>query len=53
MTVSLHNKVVCITGASAGIGLACAREFAAHGSRLLLSARRVELVQTLARDLER
>ncbi len=49
---TLKDKVVCITGASAGIGLACAREFAKHGSRLLLSARRLDRVTHLAADLQ-
>ncbi len=37
---SLSSKITFITGASAGIGLATARAFAAHGARLLLAARR-------------
>ncbi|HKO13206.1 MAG TPA: SDR family NAD(P)-dependent oxidoreductase [Acidobacteriaceae bacterium] len=40
--ISLDNRVVFITGASAGIGAACAHAFAAEGARLLLAARRVE-----------
>lgn len=39
---SLANRTVFITGASAGIGLATARLFAAEGARLLLAARRVD-----------
>jgi 3-hydroxy acid dehydrogenase / malonic semialdehyde reductase len=38
--VSLKGKVVCITGASSGIGASCAEVFAQMGARLLLSARR-------------
>ena len=44
----LTGKRVLITGASAGIGEACARFFAAQGAHLLLSARRLERVQKLA-----
>jgi serine 3-dehydrogenase len=51
--ISLQGKIVCITGASAGIGLACAREFAREGSKLLLSARRVDRVRALADDLKK
>ncbi len=40
-----------ITGASAGIGAACARRFAQRGADLLLSARRIERVRSLADDL--
>jgi 3-hydroxy acid dehydrogenase / malonic semialdehyde reductase len=49
--ISLKDKVVCITGASAGIGRASAREFAQHGCRLLLSARRLERLRRLADEL--
>ena len=45
---SLKNKVVCITGASSGIGAACASEFAKQGCALLLGARRIDRLETLA-----
>ena len=38
----ISGKVVLITGASEGIGAACAREFAAAGARLSLTARKEE-----------
>ena len=38
--MSLRGKVVFITGASSGIGLACAEAYAAEGAMLLLAARR-------------
>lgn len=47
----LPGKRVLITGASAGIGEACARLFAERGSDLLLSARRVDRVEELANAL--
>ena len=42
---ALNNKIILITGASSGIGQACARSFAAQGAKLILSARRVERLQ--------
>ncbi len=49
---SLKGKVVCITGASSGIGYACAGEFAKLGALLLLSARRKERIDELAAGLK-
>ncbi|KAH6600655.1 hypothetical protein BASA50_002115 [Batrachochytrium salamandrivorans] len=47
MTARLVGKTVLITGASAGMGEACAREFANAGSNLILTARRTDRLQTL------
>lgn len=44
----LKDKIVLITGASAGIGTACAETFAAQGARLILAARRQEKLEALA-----
>src|SRR5512142_1553455 len=49
--ISLKDKIVCITGASAGIGAACAAAFAEQGAALVLSARRSERVEALAQNL--
>jgi len=43
---------VLITGASAGIGAELAREFARHGHRLTLVARRKDKLVALARELD-
>jgi NADP-dependent 3-hydroxy acid dehydrogenase YdfG len=45
------SKTVFITGASAGFGAACARHFADHGWRLVLTARRVERLAALQEEL--
>jgi NADP-dependent 3-hydroxy acid dehydrogenase YdfG len=48
----LDGKTVFITGASAGIGKACAEAFANEGADLLLAARRVERLNELAQTLK-
>lgn len=50
--VSLKNKIVFITGASSGIGKACAAAFAGNGANLILSARRINLINALADELK-
>ena len=47
----LNDQVVFITGASSGIGAACAHAFAAEGARLLLAARRVNRLERAAEAL--
>jgi len=49
--ISLKDKVVFVTGASSGIGMATAREFARHGARLLLCARRLDRLRALESEL--
>lgn len=48
----LSQQTVLVTGASSGIGQACAEAFAAAGAHLLICARRVERVETLAQQLQ-
>jgi len=47
----LKNKNVFITGASSGIGKACAYGFAEQGANLIISARRIETVKEVADDI--
>ena len=47
----LAGKTVVITGASRGLGAACARAFAAEGCRLVLIARDESALRTLAEEL--
>ena len=51
--MSLKGKVVWITGASSGIGKACAKSFAGVGARLLLGARRIERLKVLAQEIKK
>ncbi len=48
---SLKNKIVFITGATSGIGKACAEAFAKEGANLILCARREKLLKTLSDEL--
>jgi 3-hydroxy acid dehydrogenase / malonic semialdehyde reductase len=50
--LSLKNKIVVVTGASSGIGKACAYTFAQQGARLILAARRMEQLQRLSQTLK-
>ena len=45
------NKIVLITGATSGIGLACARKFAANGDKLILTGRNEQRLTELKREL--
>jgi NADP-dependent 3-hydroxy acid dehydrogenase YdfG len=50
---SLEGKMSLITGATSGIGLAIAEQFAASGSNLVLTGRRRERLLTIKEDIER
>jgi 3-hydroxy acid dehydrogenase/malonic semialdehyde reductase len=48
----LANKIVFITGATSGIGKACAEHFAAQQSKILICGRRSNRLQKLAKELK-
>ncbi|MEJ2901436.1 SDR family oxidoreductase [Pedobacter panaciterrae] len=50
--MDFKNKVVIITGASSGIGKACAEEFAKRGASLVLGARQYVTLCEITADLE-
>lgn len=48
----LKDRVVVVTGASSGIGKACATGFVAKGAKVVLAARRVERLADLVAQIE-
>lgn len=48
----MKDKVVIITGASSGIGLACVKAFHAFGSKIALAARSIEKLNTIIGELD-
>ncbi|WP_399314400.1 SDR family oxidoreductase [Trichocoleus sp. FACHB-262] len=51
IVVAIKDQVVLITGASSGIGAACARAFAEARTKLVLAARRRDRLEQLADEL--
>ncbi len=51
MKKTFLGKVVIVTGASSGIGEATAREFAAHGSKVMLAARTEEKLKSIVAEI--
>ncbi|WOE74910.1 SDR family NAD(P)-dependent oxidoreductase [Alterisphingorhabdus coralli] len=50
--MDFSGKTIWITGASSGIGEALARAFAAEGAKLILSGRRQDALDALAKELD-
>lgn len=50
--MGLKNKIIIITGASSGIGKACAEEFARRGASLVLAARQYVTLCSITHELE-
>jgi NADP-dependent 3-hydroxy acid dehydrogenase YdfG len=46
--MAVHGRVAAITGASSGIGLACAKHLAGQGAAVVLGARRISLLESTA-----
>ncbi|MEO7144441.1 MAG: SDR family NAD(P)-dependent oxidoreductase [Bryobacteraceae bacterium] len=51
MTENIKDKVIVITGASSGLGVAAARKLFRLGGKLVLGARRLDRLQALAKEL--
>ena len=46
------NKIVLITGATSGIGLACARKFAENGDKVILTGRNARRLAEISEELK-
>lgn len=51
MSNNIEGKVVVITGASSGLGEAAARHLSKEGAMVVLGARRIDRIKTLASEL--
>ena len=47
------KKIVMVTGATSGIGEACARKFAGGGYNVIITGRRAEKLESLKAELEK
>jgi NAD(P)-dependent dehydrogenase (short-subunit alcohol dehydrogenase family) len=51
MTFQLEDKVAIVTGGSEGIGFATAARLATHGARVVIAARRADVLEAAARRI--
>ena len=51
--MSVHNKVIIITGGSTGIGATAALFYAKAGAKVLIVARRLEKLEQCKKDIEK
>jgi NADP-dependent 3-hydroxy acid dehydrogenase YdfG len=50
--LNVENKVVIVTGASSGIGEATAKLLAKNGAKVVLGARRIDRLETIAKEIQ-
>jgi 3-oxoacyl-[acyl-carrier protein] reductase len=50
MDLGIRNRIALVTGASSGIGRACALSLAAEGVRLAVAARRINELEEVAQE---
>src|SRR5215207_9681798 len=50
--MDIKGKVIIVTGASSGIGEATARQFGQEGAKVVLAARRIDRLESLAQEID-
>ena len=49
--LNVENKVIAITGASSGIGVASAKLLAQNGAKVVLGARRIDKLEKIVEEI--
>jgi len=49
----LNNKIALVTGASSGIGLACAQALVREGCRVIITGRRADRLEKVAQTVNK